>query len=156
MSQPDCPCGSSKAYCDCCQVYLSGKATAPTAEKLMRSRYTAFCKGNIDYLIATLHPDKRKFDDRLQLTKSIDNTDWLGLKIIATNKGQPKDELGFVEFVAVYRVSEPQQLHERSRFVKQGDRWFYVDGVFLPPIIPKRNEPCWCGSGKKYKKCHGA
>ncbi|MGV2831009.1 YchJ family protein [Myxosarcina sp. GI1(2024)] len=155
MSPKVCPCGSNLQYPNCCQIYLSGKATAPTAERLMRSRYTAFYKSNIEYLIATLHPSKRKFDDRLKLSHSAKNTTWLNLKIIDTSQGQPAAEIGFVEFVAVYLVREPQQLHERSRFIKEGDLWLYLDGVLLPPIIPKRNEPCWCGSGKKYKKCHG-
>ena len=155
MSKEICPCGSKKLYLYCCGKYLAGKATAETAEKLMRSRYTAFCQGNIDYLIATLHPDRRNTSDRAELTKSINNTQWLSLKVINTSKGKKNDSVGYVEFEAVYRVNEPGQLHERSRFIKTNGKWFYVEGDILPGTIPKRNELCWCGSGEKYKKCHG-
>ena len=155
MSQQLCPCGSQKAEQYCCQMYLSGKKQPETAEKLMRSRYTAFVRGNIDYLIATLHPDKRQSSDRTELTASVNNTKWLGLSIIDTQKGKKNDATGVVEFEAIYRVTEPAQLHERSRFVKTGDRWFYLDGDILPGTVPKSKDPCWCGSGQKYKQCHG-
>ena len=154
MSQELCPCGSKKQYRYCCEKYFLGKATAETAEKLMRSRYTAFCKGNIDYLVATLHPDKRTSKDEAQLSKTINNTKWLGLNVIKTNKGKKNDAIGYVEFEAVYRASELVQLHEYSKFVKVDGKWFYVEGDILPGTIPKRNESCWCGSGKKYKQCH--
>ena len=155
MPKAICPCGSKKQYQYCCGKYLSGQATAETAEKLMRSRYTAFCQGDIDYLVATLHPDRRTQSDRAELTKSINNTQWLSLTIINTNKGKKNDAIGYVEFEAVYKVNEPGQLHERSKFIKTDGKWFYVEGDILPETIPKRNEPCWCGSGKKYKNCHG-
>ena len=156
MPQEICPCGSKKQYQYCCGKYLSGKATAETAEKLMRSRYTAFYKGNVDYLIATLHPDKRNQSDRTELTQSINNTQWISLTIINTTKGKKNDVIGYVEFEAVYQGKEVGQLHERSKFIKTDGKWFYLEGDILPGTIPKRNEPCWCGSGDKYKKCHGA
>ncbi|BAU67047.1 SEC-C motif domain protein [Stanieria sp. NIES-3757] len=154
MNKEICPCGSKKKYQYCCSQYLSGKATAETAEKLMRSRYTAFCRGNIDYLIATLHPERRTETDRAELTKTINNTQWLSLTIINTNKGKKNDAIGYVEFEAIYQVNEPGQLHERSKFIKKDNQWFYVEGDILPGTTPKRNDPCWCGSGKKFKQCH--
>jgi SEC-C motif-containing protein len=81
-------------------------------------------------------------------------TTWLGLTILATQQGQPDDQTGIVEFVARFAAEQPGQIHERSRFKKQKGVWFYLDGEQLPPVEPKRNEPCWCGSGKKYKQCH--
>ncbi|MBE7383011.1 MAG: YchJ family protein [Leptolyngbya sp. SIO1E4] len=150
-----CPCGSQRAFSACCEPYLLGQAIAPTAEALMRSRYTAYCQGNVDYLVATHHPSKRTFSDRITLSKSVKNTTWLGLTIVSTARGQPQDETGMVEFVAIYRTGNVGQLHERSRFQKQKGRWFYLEGEHLPPVAPKRNEPCWCGSGKKFKQCHG-
>jgi SEC-C motif-containing protein len=155
MNKEICPCGSKKKYQYCCGQYLSGKATAETAEKLMRSRYTAFCQGNIDYLIATLYPDQRTETDRAELTKTINNTKWLSLTIINTNQGKKNDAIAYVEFEAIYQVNEPRQLHERSKFIKKNNQWFYVEGDILPGTIPKRNEPCWCRSGKKFKQCHG-
>ena len=150
-----CPCGSQSAFANCCEPYLLGTAIAPTAEALMRSRYTAYCRGQVDYLIATHHPSMRRPSDRANLSKSMQNTTWLGLTVLNTERGQPEDDTGIVEFVALYRTGEVGQLHERSRFQKQKGRWFYVDGDHLPPLEPKRNAPCWCGSGKKFKQCHG-
>jgi SEC-C motif-containing protein len=137
-------------------MYLSGKKLPETAEKLMRSRYSAFVRGNVDYLVNTLHPDQRQADDRQELIQSIKNTQWLGLTIIDTKKGKKNDATGTVEFEAIYQVTEPKQLHERSRFTKTNGRWFYEDGELLPGTVPKPKEPCWCGSHKKYQQCHGA
>ena len=188
----NCPCGSNEPYTDCCGPYLAGEAIAPTAEALMRSRYTAYVRGNVDYLLDTHHPNQRSAKERVQLRQTINSTTWLGLTVVDTRQGGAKDHKGVVEFVALYRpkvssasmtsvltssppanaLSTPQvsQLHERSRFVRevvdqkdsvrnasQGEtkRWLYVDGDQLPPLAPKRNAPCWCRSGKKFKHCHG-
>ena len=150
-----CPCGSQQPFLSCCEPYLSGQKPAPTAEALMRSRYTAYVRQNIDYLMATHHPTQRRLSDRTTLRKSMQSTTWLGLTILAAQQGQATDETGVVEFVARFQAEQPGQIHERSRFQKQKGVWFYLDGEHLPPVEPKRNEPCWCGSGKKYKQCHG-
>ncbi len=151
-----CPCGSGQPLATCCAPYLQGDALAPTAEALMRSRYTAYCQGQVEYLIATHHPRQRQLSDRAALSQSVRQTTWLGLTVLATEQGQPEDPVGIVEFVALYQArGAVQQLHERSRFQQQKGRWFYVEGDHLPPLAPKRNEPCWCGSGKKFKQCHG-
>ncbi|MGL5939384.1 MAG: YchJ family protein [Waterburya sp.] len=155
MPQNLCPCGSKKAAKYCCQMYLSGQKQPETAEKLMRSRYTAFCQGNVDYLIATLHPERRKPNERVELINSIKNTQWLGLKIIDTEKGKKNEKIGYVEFEAIYQITEPKQLHERSEFVKIVGQWFYVTGEILPGTIPQDKQPCWCFSGKTFHKCHG-
>lgn len=161
-SSSPCPCGSQRPFSDCCQPLLSNEAYAKTAEALMRSRYSAFATGNIDYLIATLHPSKRQPQDRELLQGALHNTCWLGLQVRACEQGRETDERGTVEFIATW--SEGGQsgfLHERSRFVKDSDRWYYVDGDLFNTTgksiaKPGRNDPCWCGSGKKFKKCHGA
>ncbi|MEL6470499.1 MAG: YchJ family metal-binding protein [Cyanobacteria bacterium J06623_4] len=174
-----CTCGSRRGFQRCCGPYLAGDAIAPTAEALMRSRYSAFATGNIDYLLATRHPTTSAPDDRRTLEKSVRQTQWTHLLIIGTHKGQRKDKTGTVEFVAAYRAKlspeiarspssaganrpQPmaeskvlQQLHEKSRFVKEGSTWFYVEGDILPPYEPKRTQRCWCGSEKPYKRCHG-
>ncbi|NET52228.1 MAG: zinc chelation protein SecC [Merismopedia sp. SIO2A8] len=119
---------------------------------------------NVEYLVTTHHPSKRSLNERDQIRQSISTTKWLGLTIIATEAGQPTDEKGIVEFVALYQPKSGQvarskgkssQLHERSNFIKRRERWFYLDGKQLPPLMPKRNDPCWCGSQKKFKHCHG-
>lgn len=150
-----CPCGNTAEYQDCCGLFLAGKANAQTAEQLMRSRYTAFSKGNIDYLIATLHSSKRKPEDRAILQKRIDESKWLGLKIIDTEQGEVNDEYGYVEFAAFSGNTIQGQLHERSEFIREDGKWFYVQGEIKEAYKLGRNEVCWCGSGKKYKKCHG-
>jgi SEC-C motif-containing protein len=122
----------------------------------MRSRYTAFCLGNIDYLIVTHHPTHRSPDSRRTLTATIQRVTWKGLTILHSEAGQPADKTGLVEFVAIYQEDgRTAQLHERSRFRQQRGRWLYLEGDTLPPLKPKRSEPCWCGSGKKFKQCHG-
>ena len=125
-----------------------------TPEQLMRSRYTAFCRKNIDYLIATHHPSKRRADDRATLAHTINETEWLGLKIIRAETGE-REEIGVVEFAAFYQRNGLGQLHERSEFIREQNCWYYMQGEILDPIKLGRNEPCWCNSGKKYKKCHG-
>lgn len=150
-----CFCGSQRLLAQCCEPLLLGQAIAPTAETLMRSRYSAYCVGNVDYLVATHHPLYRARDMRSQISQTMQSTEWLGLVIVETEGGQPQDATGVVEFVAVYRAGSEAQLHERSRFVQQKGRWLYQDGDVLPPLWPKRNEPCWCGSGQKFKQCHG-
>lgn len=119
----------------------------------MRSRYTAFCRGDVDYLVATHHPSKRQGDDRQSLSQTIAMTEWLGLRVLHT---QETDEVGTVEFVAFFKAQgQLSQLHERSAFVREDGRWYYLEGKLLPSLRLERNDPCWCGSGKKVKKCHG-
>jgi SEC-C motif domain protein len=136
LLHPLCPCGSAAPYTNCCEPYVTGKALAPTAEALMRSRYTAYSKGNVDYLIATLHPKSRQKDDRPTLLQSVQTMRWVGLTVLKTQKGQPQDKRGVVEFIAQYQpiqnllTGAANQLHERSRFVKENGQWFY------PSILP--------------------
>ncbi|MGD1936173.1 MAG: YchJ family protein [Cyanophyceae cyanobacterium] len=151
-----CPCGEAQEFWQCCGPYLQGKLSAPTAEKLMRSRYSAYFTKNVDYLFKTQHPKYRKLNMRQQITEAAKTKNWAGLTILDRKKGQARDKTGVVEFVALYRVGDAlSQLRERSRFQKEGDQWFYLDGDLLPPYQPKRGEPCWCKSGKKFKHCHG-
>lgn len=151
-----CPCGSQKLFSECCAPYLQGQTVAPTAEKLMRSRYSAYCLKNIDYLLNTHHPTRREPNERQAIATSANSVTWLGLTILATQAGQPEDQTGMVEFVALYQEGKQVgQLHERSQFVQEQGQWFYLDGDILPPFQPKRNDPCLCQSGKKFKQCHG-
>ena len=121
-----CPCGTGRDLAVCCGRYHAGEA-APDAEALMRSRYSAFVTGNADYLRATWHPDTRP--DELGLdAPGAQKTTWLGLTVKSHRVTGP--ETAEVEFVA--RLREPTgravRLHERSRFVREDGRWFYVDG----------------------------
>lgn len=150
-----CPCGSGTTYSDCCAPYHQRRLTAPSPEKLMRSRYTAFCLHQVDYLIDTLHPAFRDGNDRQRIDNARDDHRWLALQILAQFATAPNQ--GTVEFVAYCQAhdrAEVTQLHERSQFVREAGRWFYTEGDQLPPLKLGRNDPCWCGSGKKLKKCH--
>lgn len=123
-----CPCGSGRAYPDCCGPLLAGTELPATAQQLMRSRYTAYTRGDADYLRATWHPITRHQDLTVDTTVR-----WLGLKIIATAAGGPDDQHGTVEFVARYKIGgRAHRLHEQSRFTREQGRWFYVDGDLEP------------------------
>lgn len=118
----DCPCGGG-SYADCCAPYLRREAWPPTAEKLMRSRYTAFALGDAEHLLRTWHPRTRP--DSLDL----DDAEWTGLEITETVDGAVDDLMGIVGFVAHWRTpsGETGTLSERSAFVKRGGgRWFYL------------------------------
>lgn len=121
-----CACGSGNQYSECCGKYHTGNALPQTAEALMRSRYCAYIKSNITYLLKTWHPDTRPARSTL---KNLDQIDWLGLKIMACEAGQINDETGTVEFVATCsQQGRLNQFHEVSHFVKSRGRWFYLEG----------------------------
>lgn len=119
-----CPCGSSRPYTDCCARYVERDEQAPTAEVLMRSRYTAYTRLREDYLLATWHISTRP--GALALAEEVP-TQWLGLEV-KLHEQQDADH-AIVEFVARYKVNgRAHRLHEVSRFVREEGRWFYVDG----------------------------
>ncbi|MGJ5761979.1 YchJ family protein [Streptomyces galbus] len=117
-----CPCGLPESYDACCGRFHRGEAQAPTAERLMRSRYSAFVRGEADYLLRTWHPGTRPA--RLDLDPGMR---WTGLEILATEDGTAFHSTGVVEFRASYRGGA---LHERSRFERVEGAWAYVDGDF--------------------------
>lgn len=119
-----CPCGSNKPYADCCARYVEGDEPAPTAEALMRSRYTAYTLLREDYVLATWHASTRPTS--LGLAED-EPTKWLGLEV-KRHEQQDADN-ALVEFVARYKVNgRAHRLHEVSRFVREEGQWFYVDG----------------------------
>lgn len=127
MASPSdlCPCGTGRAYPDCCGRWHAGPAhlAAPDAEALMRSRYSAYMRGLGDYLLATWHPDSRPADLNLE-----PGLRWLGLEVRAHRA--LGDDRAEVEFVARSKVGgRAHRLHETSRFVREGGRWLYVDGT---------------------------
>lgn len=149
-----CPCGSNLSLDECCQPYLCETKPAPTPSALMRSRYTAYVLKNASYLIATWHPDCQPENWRESLQEGFATTDWQGLRVIGQQPGRDEEE-GFVEFAARFTETGQTQIHlihERSRFLRLKDRWYYIDG--MKPQTG-RNDACPCGSGKKYKKCCG-
>lgn len=160
-----CPCGLEANFQTCCEPIIEGKKLATCPEDVMRSRYTAYTLCNIDYIFASMK-EKALYDSDKQATADwAKNTKWLDLKIIDAPTVSENDTLGEVEFVATYKEQgQTRQIRERSQFKKIDGKWYYVDSVdaqFLPThpgtaIKDKkigRNDPCHCGSGKKYKKC---
>lgn len=126
-----CPCGSDKNYADCCGPYLGGVADAPTPEALMRSRYTAYKRGYLDYLLKTQKDQAARDFDVDQIKKTANLTHWLELEVVVDfiyDEGQQ----GVVEFKASYSYKgEKKVLHEISNFRYEAGQWFYVRGVLL-------------------------
>lgn len=119
-----CPCGNARALAACCGPFLDGTAVPESAEALMRSRYSAYVLDRRDYLLASWHPSTRP----AQIDPPAPGLRWLGLEVRrAVDTG---DDTAEVEFVARSKIGgRAQRLHERSRFVREGGRWSYVDGV---------------------------
>lgn len=171
----NCPCGSEAKYDNCCGPFLSGNTLPDTAEKLMRSRYTAITRADIKYIEKTTAAEGRKTLDLIETKKWATENQWKSLTIIETQKGGPGDDTGVVEFTATFENNgQGTDHHEVSQFRKADDgKWLYVDGhshthkegeghhhgsptpVTFVRENPKtgRNDPCPCGSGKKHKKC---
>ena len=158
-----CYCCSSLPFEQCCAPLLNNTQKATTPEALMRSRYSAFCTGNVKYLLHSSHSDYLHAENYQNnhikavktLKETMQHTQWLGLQILAATDNT-------VEFVAFFHDTHqgeplpravPHQLHEQSRFIYEYDRWLYIDGDIKAPIKLGRNSNCYCGSGKKLKKC---
>ena len=154
-----CPCGTGLDYEQCCAPYLAGDKPAPSALALMRSRYCAYVRCDVDYITATQEGDDA---DREATEKWARESEWLGLEIVKTEGGEAGDDTGTVEFIARYKhLGEEFAHHEQAEFRRAGDRWTLVDGKLCNSTFRrteakvKPNQPCPCGSGVKYKKCCG-
>lgn len=163
MTTDACPCGSGKTFAACCGPLLDGTAKAETAEALMRARYSAHVVGNFDFIAATHAPEVRASYNVSAAKAQAKTMQWTGLEILDTDEGGPGDDTGTVTFSA--RFLQDGQVHahrERAAFRRENGQWVYVDGKINPHHEPRRvdkvgrNDPCPCGSGKKYKKCCGA
>jgi SEC-C motif domain protein len=126
MALGSCPCGSGAPYAACCELLHDG-APATTAERLMRSRFSAFALGRAPYLLASWHPLTRPA--RLDLDSDVT---WRRLQVVDTVAGGIADDAGVVEFRASFRSPDAAGLlHERSRFARVEGRWMYLDGDIL-------------------------
>jgi len=145
-----CPCQSGALYTSCCGPYHLGKALPGTPEALMRSRFSAYCVKNTEHLAKTWAPSTRPAT--LKLT---DDVNWCGLEIIRADPVNKASARSNVHFKATYRQGNTWHfLEEISNFERIEDRWFYKDGTVKEGLLKiKRNTPCPCGSGKKYKVC---
>lgn len=129
----------------------------------MRARYTAYAEGEVKFLGTSLQAADRDSFDLASAKEWADSAKWSGLEIVATERGDVEDSDGFVEFKAHYTVNDQaQEHHERARFARENGHWVFVEGRVIgrdpyrreEPKIG-RNDPCACGSGKKFKKCCG-
>ena len=157
-----CPCGSSFEYASCCEPYILGQP-APTAEKLMRSRYTAFTIGDLGYIERTCTEHASSSFNRIDMERAIVGTEWLGLEIRKSDDLPENGERAQVHFAFRYRNKGRIFTQvEKAEFLCVDGKWLYNDSEINPKTEPVsvlqigRNDPCPCGSGKKYKKCCGA
>jgi len=128
MSRP-CPCASKLSYERCCEPFLTGREVPETAEKLMRSRFTAYSMARADYLAATTAAVEREKLDVEELARYCRAVKCVSLKVLSTQAGGPGDETGEVVFHAKLLINGKRMLHwERSRFVREEGRWAYLDG----------------------------
>jgi SEC-C motif-containing protein len=169
-----CACGSNEPYTNCCEPFIRGKSYPETAEALMRSRYTAYTLGEIPYIKTSLAPESQSDFDPASTKEWADKAEWLGLKILAAKNGKSDDKKGTVEFLVTYKQDgKTYEHHEVSKFRKNSKgHWLFLEGDAhvheegqghvhhekQKPVVrdsPKvgRNDPCPCGSGKKYKQC---
>jgi SEC-C motif domain protein len=161
-----CPCQlletKPKSYEECCGPIHQGEV-AKTPEQLMRARYSAYAKVNIPFISSTQITTQADDFNEAEAAKWAENSTWKGIKVLSTKKGGPEDKSGVVEFEAHYmdNASQKDLIHrETSLFEKVDGRWFFKEGNIhgaqsFKRLEPKvgRNDPCPCGSGKKYKKC---
>ena len=163
-----CPCQVSPTpnslsqpitYSDCCQSYHKGLKKAETAERLMRTRYSAFVKVLPEYIVTTTLPAQQSLLDVAAIEDWAKQTPWAGLEIIQHTPKLGKRHAQ-VEFKAFYTIADTQQAahHERSTFVKVKDEahketWYFLDPTVAMSVTQK--QPCICGSGVKFKRCCG-
>ena len=129
----------------------------------MRSRYSAYVKKEIDYLFTSLHPRHRADFDKKSTLAWAESAEWHKLEILESSGGGAEDKEGRVEFIASYsEKGVKKEHHELATFKKEAETWYFLNGktVSPKPVVrstPKtgRNDPCLCGSGKKFKKCCG-
>mgnify|MGYP003477035288 FL=1 len=158
-----CVCGIGESTESHCLPIIKGEKSAETAEALMRARYSAYALGEVDFVMNSHTPDAGKDVDREQTEAWSKSSKWLGLEILSTEAGGESDDRGTVDFVARYKVKNGSLEHRaRANFEKHDGKWLFADAQALAgPTVKNegprigRNDPCHCGSGKKFKKCHG-
>ncbi len=156
-----CPCGLEREANECCLPIIAGTKLAPSAEALMRARYSAHATQQYEFLTNSAHPEFRDDAKPEDIEKWSSVMEWQSLEILSTKDGGENDLTGEVSFRANYTVRNyPQVMEEDAFFRKEGDTWYYVEGTVKGKEPYKReiakigrNDDCHCGSGKKYKKC---
>lgn len=162
-SAEPCPCGTGEPFDACCGPFIKGEREPRTAEQLMRSRYSAYARVEVGYIQDTISPQRKKDYEEQGIRDWAEKSQWHGLEIRSVEGGGPGDTEGTVEFLATYTEKERRKIHhEIASFKKVKGRWYFEDGRMAPvkQFVREekkvgRNDPCTCGSGKKFKKCCG-
>lgn len=150
MSENNCPCGLG-TYASCCQPLHLGQAKAQTAEQLMRSRYSAFAKYEIDYIVKTTAIGQRQALNVAAIADWSKSNQWLKLEVVQAKEKIDKNHAQ-VEFKAHYHDGKQAQVHhEISRFVLHEGTWYFLHPTTEMQITMK--QACICESGKKFKQC---
>lgn len=146
-----CLCGSGENYTNCCEPYHLGQKFAENAEKLMRSRYCAYVKQNIPYIVQTTLPAQQSLLDQKAMQEWSASTDWVKLEVLNFKEKVSKIHAQ-VEFKAYFNhQNEMQYHHELSTFTWVDGLWYFLDPTVENQTTMK--QPCICGSGKKFKQC---
>lgn len=125
-----CPCGNNNTVDQCCMPIINNNKQAATAEELMRSRYTAYTLGEVDYLLRSHHKSTRPNKDRKEILRWSKSVKWLGLTIKSKTDGLSAHTSGTVEFQALYIESgRIQEINEHSLFIKEDNIWYYKSGT---------------------------
>lgn len=150
-----CPCGSSRLYEECCKGFHQGNLIADTPESLLRSRFSAFFMKDLEYVFKTSASKNQSDNLRRSLEEIAKVTRWLSLVILERFPQADKNKEPRIRYAAfLEREGKPFQIHELSFFTFEQNHLRYDRGEFLKAHSLGRNEPCWCGNGKKLKHCH--
>lgn len=150
MPEIPCPCGQGE-YAQCCQPLHTAQAKAQSAEQLMRSRYSAFARHEIDYIVQTTALGQQQALDVPAIANWSKSNQWLRLEVVQADENLDKTHAQ-VEFKAHYHDGKQAHVHhEVSHFVKQNGAWFFLDPTTGLKTTMKQS--CICGSGKKFKQC---
>lgn len=158
-----CPCGSGRPYSECCEPIIRQSRPAENAEELLRARYTAHVKLEMDFVKESTHPEQLGKYEPTTARSWAEKSVWEKLEIVDRQGGGPDDDQGEIEFIAHFsQKGKSKTHHELAQFKKEAGKWFFYDGQGVVPRQfvrdqPKvgRNDPCPCGSGRKFKKCCG-
>lgn len=155
-AMPDCPCGSLKPYRGCCEPYHAHVTAVPSPEALMRSRYSAYVLGKIDWIMESMKGAPLEGFDAVAAHLWARSVTWLGLNVL--NRDLQDATHGTVEFIARFLERDALVLmHEISEFEQENGRWLYVNGRAGTMASRKKiplNAVCPCGSQRKFKNCH--
>lgn len=147
-----CYCGSGQLFTLCCEPVVTSKQQVSSCETLMRSRYTAYCLKQVSYLIATHYPQPGASEAK-QIAAFAESVHFTGLQVL---NAEQQENRGNVHFIASYlHGNNLCRLEEESDFICLEGKWYYTSGKLHPLADQKigRNDPCPCGSSKKFKQC---